>query len=259
MARRVYFGFHYEDVTSFRANVVRNSWVTKSDDDDSVFFDASLWEKAKKLGFKSIKAKIDSGLNNTSITAILIGQYTYLRPWVRYEIAKSFERGNGLLGIYIHGIPDKMNMICIKGKNPFAFLALGRIGGSITGTTNISAAPNPMQPPIIGPVSLSQVLNPPIKPKLYGPSLGQLLGIPSKKESTSRQSRLCLMREWKNGKWCNYSLLPFIKTASLNYDFMKNLEGQLSKHFKIYDWQIDKGYDNFHKWLEVAARQAGRI
>jgi len=29
MAKRVFFCFHYEDVESFRANVVRNHWVTK--------------------------------------------------------------------------------------------------------------------------------------------------------------------------------------------------------------------------------------
>jgi hypothetical protein len=29
MAKRVYFCFHYQDVIDFRANVVRNHWVTK--------------------------------------------------------------------------------------------------------------------------------------------------------------------------------------------------------------------------------------
>ena len=47
---------------------------------------------------------------------VLIGQQTWLRPWVRYEIAESIRRKNGLLGIYIHhqeigqtGFPQKFS------------------------------------------------------------------------------------------------------------------------------------------------------
>lgn len=29
LAKRVFFSFHYKDVSDFRANVVRNSWVTQ--------------------------------------------------------------------------------------------------------------------------------------------------------------------------------------------------------------------------------------
>jgi len=45
MARRVYFGFDYEDVADFRANVVRNHWRTKEHRNVAGFFDASLWER----------------------------------------------------------------------------------------------------------------------------------------------------------------------------------------------------------------------
>ena len=48
MAKRVFFSFHYQDVIDFRANVVRNHWITKSDREDAGFFDASIWETAKK-------------------------------------------------------------------------------------------------------------------------------------------------------------------------------------------------------------------
>ena len=46
MAKRVFFSFHYQDVIDFRANVVRNHKLTK--DDHAGYFDASIWEKAKK-------------------------------------------------------------------------------------------------------------------------------------------------------------------------------------------------------------------
>ena len=117
--RHVFFSFHYErDI--WRANVVRNSWVTK-DREDAGFWDASLWEIAKKTGDDAIKRMIDEGLKNTSVTAVLIGAETYNRKWVRYEIEKSHERGNGLLGVYINNIPDKDKFRDAKGKNPFDY------------------------------------------------------------------------------------------------------------------------------------------
>jgi hypothetical protein len=41
VARQVFFSFHYEDVKTFRANVVRNHDVTK-ESGEAGFFDASL-------------------------------------------------------------------------------------------------------------------------------------------------------------------------------------------------------------------------
>ena len=56
MAKRVYFAFHYQDVCDFRAaNVVRNHWMTKPHREAAGFFDASLWEDAKKHGDIAIK------------------------------------------------------------------------------------------------------------------------------------------------------------------------------------------------------------
>lgn len=46
MAKRVFFSFHYQDVIDFRVNVVRNHKITKSD--NAGYFDASIWEDAKK-------------------------------------------------------------------------------------------------------------------------------------------------------------------------------------------------------------------
>jgi antiphage defense system Thoeris ThsB-like protein len=87
MAKRVYFCFHYQDVGDFRANVVRNHWLTKSDREDAGFFDASLWEEARKRGDTAIKRLINSGLDGTSATCILIGSQTYARRWVYNNFA----------------------------------------------------------------------------------------------------------------------------------------------------------------------------
>ena len=116
MARRVFFSFHYErDI--WRANVVRNSWVTL-DREAAGFFDASLWEKAKKEGDDAIKKMIDDALVGTSVTAVLIGAKTASRSFVQYEIDKSIERGNGLLGVRINQIENEDGETDESGDNP---------------------------------------------------------------------------------------------------------------------------------------------
>jgi hypothetical protein len=107
MAKRVFFSFHYQDVIGFRANVVRNHWMTKPNREEAGYFDASIWESARKQGDTALKRLINGGLENTSNTCVLVGSDTYLRPWVRYEILKSFKRGNHLFAVHINGIKGK--------------------------------------------------------------------------------------------------------------------------------------------------------
>lgn len=125
MARRVFFCFHYQDVIDFRANVVRNHWVTKPDREAAGYFDASIWESAKRTGEIAVKRVINDGLRNTSVTTVLIGTDTYNREWVRYEIVKSIEVGNKLIGVHINQIPDKYRRVKINGPNPFDYLGVG--------------------------------------------------------------------------------------------------------------------------------------
>lgn len=124
MARRIFFSFHYQDVIDFRANVVRNHWLTKEKEGVAGFFDVSLWEATKRRGNDELKRLINSGLENTSTTCILIGSQTYERPWVRYEILKSMKRGNKLIGVHINGIPDKNKQTKDLGPNPFEYLGV---------------------------------------------------------------------------------------------------------------------------------------
>lgn len=116
MARRVFFSFHFQrDI--FRANVVRNSWVTQ-DRDAAGFFDASLWEDAQTRGAAAVRALIDDGLKNTSVTAVLIGRETSSRDYVKYEIEQSIARGNGLLGVRIEKIKNLKGELDEAGSNP---------------------------------------------------------------------------------------------------------------------------------------------
>ncbi|HWR15637.1 MAG TPA: TIR domain-containing protein [Terriglobales bacterium] len=122
MARRVFFSFHYEDI--WRVNVVRNSHVVEGCS-AAGFQDASMWEEAKKKGDAAIKKLIEAGLSGTSVTAVLIGPHTYSREYVNYEIERSIERGNGLLGIYIHQIKDKYQQTTYQGSAPTPLVGAG--------------------------------------------------------------------------------------------------------------------------------------
>ena len=124
MAKRVFFSFHYKDVVDFRANVVRQHWVTKLNREEAGFFDSSLWESVKKQGDFALKRLINSGLENTTVTCVLIGTETYFRPWVRYEILKSHKRGNSILGIHINSIRGRDGITKPKGSNPLEYVGI---------------------------------------------------------------------------------------------------------------------------------------
>lgn len=123
MAKRVYFAFHYQDVIDFRANVVRNHKLTVGVQ-AAGYYDHSMWEKTKNTNPLSLKRLINAELENTTATVVLIGTDTWARRWVRYEIMKSVERGNGLLGIHINGIKGKDQLTKPLGHNPFDNLGL---------------------------------------------------------------------------------------------------------------------------------------
>jgi hypothetical protein len=116
MARQTFFSFKYKDVS--RAMVVRNSWVTQGKV-AAGFIDSADFEKVKRKGDIAIKNWIDRQLEGTSVTVVLVGEKTCNSRWVKYEIEKSIEKGNGLLGIDISKIKDlKGNTSNKCGKMP---------------------------------------------------------------------------------------------------------------------------------------------
>ncbi len=100
MARNVFFSFHYQrDI--FRVNQIRNL-PEIIDQAAAGFKDSSLWEEAKKKGDADVKRLIDNGLHGTSVTVVCIGSQTAGRKFINYEIQKSIDRGNGIVGVQIH-------------------------------------------------------------------------------------------------------------------------------------------------------------
>jgi len=124
MAKRVFFSFHYKDVADFRANVVRNHWKAKPNREICGYHDASIWEAARKQGDVALKRLINGGLDQTSNTCVLIGSQTYERPWVRYELLKSFKKGNHIFGVHINAVKCKQQQTKIKGPNPLNYVGV---------------------------------------------------------------------------------------------------------------------------------------
>lgn len=116
MARRVFFSFHYQrDI--WRVNQIRNiPEITGCA--AAGFQDASLWEEAKKKGDAEIKKLIDKGLENTSVTVVFIGAKTAGRKYINYEIEKSIEKGNGIVGIQIHHLKNQAGETDDAGATP---------------------------------------------------------------------------------------------------------------------------------------------
>jgi hypothetical protein len=73
MAKRVFFSFHYQDVVDFRANVVRNHWMTKPDREEAGYFDGSVWESARRQGEVALKRLINGALDGTSDLCTSLG------------------------------------------------------------------------------------------------------------------------------------------------------------------------------------------
>ena len=118
--RKVFFSFYYQrDI--WRVNYIRRPWFYAGSFEAAGFWDGSIKETHPAYD-EEIKRLINKTLHGTSVTVVLIGQYTYDRKWVKYEIKQSYFRNNGLLGIHIHKLRDRNESRDRKGRNPFYYV-----------------------------------------------------------------------------------------------------------------------------------------
>jgi Thoeris protein ThsB, TIR-like domain len=115
MARRTFFSFNYKDV--WRVNQIR-SMTNVIGTAAAGFEDASIWEEAKKKGEAAIKRMIDNALKNTSVTVVCVTYGTASRKYIKYEVDKSLDRGNGLVAVQIHDLKDQNGNTCSAGACP---------------------------------------------------------------------------------------------------------------------------------------------
>jgi hypothetical protein len=116
MARHVFFSFHYQrDIV--RVNQIRNL-PEIVDEAAAGFKDSSLWEEAKRKSDDAVKKLIDVGLIGTTVTVVCIGNKTAGRKFINYEIQKSIDRGNGILGVQIHHLKNFAGETDPAGETP---------------------------------------------------------------------------------------------------------------------------------------------
>lgn len=116
MSRKVFFSFHFKR-DAWRAGQVRNSDML-ADEDEYGVIDAAAWEKIEKEGDDAIKRWINDQIKYTSVTVVLIGAETAERDWIDFEIRRSLERGNALMGVRIHQCKDQTGNTDTAGPNP---------------------------------------------------------------------------------------------------------------------------------------------
>ena len=122
MARQTFFSFHYER-DAWRAGQVRNCNLLPTNDQHG-FIDSVEWESIKRKGDDAVRRWIDDQLKGTTVTTVLIGRETAERPWVQREIMRSWNRGNGIVGMRIHGIKDQNSESDLAGPDPFDLFKL---------------------------------------------------------------------------------------------------------------------------------------
>ncbi len=106
--RRVFFGLDYER-DLFRVNKIRRVQGIISCA-AAGFESTEVWERAKRRGDAAVHGLVNDGLNNTTVTVICIGQMTSFRHYVHYEIERSLERENSVVGIKIHHLPNEQGI-----------------------------------------------------------------------------------------------------------------------------------------------------
>ena len=125
--RQIFYSFHYEQ-DNWRASQVRNIGVVEGNrpatDND--------WEAVKRGGDAAIKRWIKGQMQYRSCTVVLVGSSTANRKWINYEIVESWNKGMGIVGIYIHGLKDQYGYISDRGRNPFDHISYVNTGKTLS-------------------------------------------------------------------------------------------------------------------------------
>lgn len=119
--RQVFYSFHFDNDV-MRVSQIRNIGAIE----DNTPASPNDWEQVKRGGEASIKRWINENMSYRSCVIVLVGTETANRPWVKYEIAKAWNDGKGLLGIHINNLRCPRNGVCAQGPNPFMTFTMER-------------------------------------------------------------------------------------------------------------------------------------
>lgn len=116
--RQVFYSFHFDNDV-MRVQQIRNMGIIEGDTPVS----PNEWEQLKKKS-GGVEKWIDDNMRYRSTVVVLIGEKTYQRPWVKYEIEKAHSEKKNLLGIYVHNLTCPNNGKCSQGPNPFDYVKI---------------------------------------------------------------------------------------------------------------------------------------
>jgi hypothetical protein len=126
---KAFFSFCYDEDKG-RVDTVYQEWKIRHPNVILDCLDSMVAEQAKALGETEIKRAIREAVDQTRVTCVLVGAHTWQDRWVRYAIARSLERGSGLLAVRVNGIADpKTGRTTVAGWNPLAYLGIGKLKG----------------------------------------------------------------------------------------------------------------------------------
>ncbi len=127
MARRCFYSFHYKP-DCHRAAQVRQIGSIEGNRPAS----DNEWESITKGGDKAIQKWIADQLSGKSCVVVLVGSGTAHRKWINYEIVQAWNKGMGVVGIYVHGLKDLNGQITTQGANPFDYITHGNTGRKLS-------------------------------------------------------------------------------------------------------------------------------
>lgn len=127
MARKCFFSFHYKP-DNWRVSKVRNIGAIEDNKPAS----DNDWETITGGGDKRIKEWISSQLQGRSCTIVLAGSNTANRKWINHEIIESWNKGMGVLVIFIHNLTDFHGNQSSKGTNPLYYTIRGPTGNRLS-------------------------------------------------------------------------------------------------------------------------------
>lgn len=131
MARKCFYSFHYKP-DNWRVSKIRNIGAIEGNqaatDND--------WEIITGGGDSKIKQWIEDQMKGRSCTIVLAGSNTADRKWINYEIKESWNKGKGVLVIFIHKITDSNGNQSSKGSNPLYYVTHGPTGKRLSAIAN---------------------------------------------------------------------------------------------------------------------------
>lgn len=107
--------------------------------------DSTKHNNQKKPTDKEVREILDTRIKNSGTFICLIGPETHKRKWVNYEIRKAYLEGKRIIGVYVHGCKDNVELpetYKRYGGPLIGWNSVDKIGGIISGENTPYENPN---------------------------------------------------------------------------------------------------------------------